>query len=161
MAEPGGGIGSVKRRKNPVLAAFLAILPGVGALYNGNWVKAVTYLSLFAGMITILEQARSDEVVFALLLAAFYIFQIIDSFNEANRVAQGGSAGAPGGEARRGADIPLFSAILILLLGILFQLANLGVIAFADIVRMWPLLLIAMGLRVLFNHFRKQEDPDE
>lgn len=58
-------------------------------------------------------------------------------------------------------DGSLFSAIVVLLLGILFQLANLNLICYRDIARMWPLLLIAVGIRVVFKHSRKQEDQDE
>jgi hypothetical protein len=56
-------------------------------------------------------------------------------------------------------DMSLFASILVLVLGILFLLANLNVIYFHDVIRMWPLLLIGLGIRAIFNY--KQENKNE
>ena len=36
-----------QKEKNPSLAAFLAIFPGMGAIYNGNIIKGITYMLIF------------------------------------------------------------------------------------------------------------------
>ena len=43
--------GSDMREKNPSLAAFLAIFPGMGAIYNGNVLKGITFILVFAVLI--------------------------------------------------------------------------------------------------------------
>ena len=44
------------REKNPSLAAFLAIFPGMGAVYNGNFVKGLTFMLVFAVLIVLTTQ---------------------------------------------------------------------------------------------------------
>jgi hypothetical protein len=78
-----------QREKNPSLAAFLAIFPGMGAIYNGNIIKGITYMLIFAILIVLTDNANEpDAVVFGLLIAGFFIFQIIDSYNEATKINQ-------------------------------------------------------------------------
>lgn len=157
MVDPvGGHVG--KPERSPVLAAFLAIFPGAGAWYAGNRSKALAYFGLFAGMVALLGQSHADGTALALVLAGFYVYQIIDSYNEAcangdNRVGAPGAGAGGGGRS-------LFSSVLLVVLGLLFQGITLGWIPFRDIVRLWPLLLVGLGVRLLSNYVRRQEGSD-
>ena len=148
--------GSGRKEKNPSLAAFLAIFPGMGSIYNGNFLKGITYMLIFAVLIVLTNNAHDpDAVVFGLMIAGFYIFQIIDSYNEAGKLNQ---SCPPGEESASGKeDLSLFSAIVVLVLGIIFQLANFDLITYRQITRLWPLALIAFGIKIVFNYFKREE----
>jgi len=142
--------------KSPSLAAFLSIFPGVGAVYNGNFLKGITYMLLFAVLIVLTGNAHEpDSVVFGLMIAGFYIFQIIDSYNEAGRINQNiVSEQNPAGSKE---DLSLFAAIVVLLIGIVFQMANFDLLTYRQVTRLWPLALIAFGIKIVFNYFKREE----
>ncbi|MDD4053183.1 MAG: hypothetical protein PHR28_14960, partial [candidate division Zixibacteria bacterium] len=120
------------RDKNPSLAAFLAIFPGMGAIYNGNFLKGITYILIFAVLIVLTGNAHDpDSVVFGLMIAGFYIFQIIDSYNEAGKLNKASVAAE--GEAEVKEDLSLFSAVAVLIIGILFQLVNFDLLTFRQV----------------------------
>lgn len=143
------------REKNSSLAAFLAIFPGMGAVYNGNFVKGLTFMLVFAVLIVLTSNADgADSAVFGLMIAGFYIYQIIDSYNEANALNRAGQAEespAPGEE------LSLFSAVAVLVIGVLFQLVNFGLFSFRQVTRLWPLALIAFGIKIVFDYYKREE----
>lgn len=142
--------------KNPSLAAFLAIFPGMGAIYNGNLLKGVTSMLIFGVLIVLTSHANStDSVVFGLMIAGFYIYQIIDSYNEACELNKGGQIAD--GPARGGEDLSLFSSVFVLVIGVLFQLVNFDLLSFRQITRLWPLALIAFGIKIVFNYYKHEE----
>lgn len=144
-----------QRTKSPILAAILSVcIPGSGFIYLGMIARGVAYMVVFAALIVAVVNvseynARAMEVVvLGLMIAGFYIFQIIDSFN---------AAGAPRKTGRRAetaeTETPsLFGSVLILVLGIVFQLNNLDLLEFYQVVRLWPLVLIALGIHIILSH---------
>ncbi|MFH2107875.1 MAG: DUF5668 domain-containing protein [Chrysiogenia bacterium] len=146
--------------KSPSLAAFLAIFPGVGAIYNGNLIKGVTYMLLFAVLIVLTSNAHDPNVVvFALMIAGFYIFQIIDSYNDAIKINQNVlTEENPAGSKE---DISLFSAIVVLVIGIVFQMVNFELLTYRQVTRLWPLALIAFGIKIVFNYFKREENSND
>jgi len=143
------------REKNPSLAAFLAIFPGMGAVYNGNFVKGLTFMLVFAVLIVLTSNAAgADSAVFGLMIAGFYIYQIIDSYNEANALNRAGQAGE---SPAAGEELSLFSAVAVLVIGVLFQLVNFGLFSFRQVTRLWPLALIAFGIKIVFDYYKREE----
>jgi TM2 domain-containing membrane protein YozV len=64
---------------HPMLAALLGLIPGVGAMYNGQYGKAVAHVVIFAVLVSL-----SDHVgVFGILLAAWVVYQIFDAYQTA------------------------------------------------------------------------------
>jgi hypothetical protein len=145
--------------KNPSLAGFLAIFPGMGAIYNGNLLKGVTYVLIFAVLIVLTSNARdADSVVFGLMIAGFYVFQIIDSYNEASRMNREPltESGRDGGTE----NLSLMASIIVLIIGVLFQLVNFDLLTFRQVSRLWPLMLIAFGVKIVFDYFKREEKDD-
>ena len=73
-------------KKNPALAAVIsAIFPGTGMFYVGNYIKGIAYIIVFGMLIALEVHAGQygtrvmEIIVFAFLIAGFYIFQIVDS----------------------------------------------------------------------------------
>jgi hypothetical protein len=140
----------VPTEKSPVGAAVLsAIFPGVGFFYIGNAVKGIAYILIFAALIVLEVESRraGEHVVFGLMIAGFYIFQIFDSYNEAKKASLREEAVTNGQE-----KISLFGSVLILVIGVFFQLAELDIIRYRDIVKFWPIILIALGARFIYTY---------
>ncbi|MCK5057360.1 MAG: hypothetical protein KAT34_11930 [Candidatus Aminicenantes bacterium] len=143
-----------KSNKNPVGAAILsAMFPGVGLFYVGNKIKAITYIFIMAFLIMMIVEARgNDVIIFSLLLGGFHIYQIFDSFDEAkksrDRVIVNGE---------KVINVTLFWAITILAIGVICQLAELDIIRYRDIARLWPIILIGLGAKYIYTYSRSKE----
>ncbi|MCK5222833.1 MAG: hypothetical protein KAR14_14695 [Candidatus Aminicenantes bacterium] len=153
-------------KKNPGLAALISgLFPGSGLFYAGNYTKGFSYMLLFALLIVLLvysaddgrHSMAADIVVFSLLLAGFYVFQIIDSFNE---VKKRNRTSEPVAEEVT-SEISLTGSVIILILGVLFMLRNLDVISYRSIIKLWPLLIIGIGLKMVIEYLVVKENEDE
>jgi Domain of unknown function (DUF5668)/B-box zinc finger len=60
---------------HPVLAGLLGFIPGVGAMYNGQFVKALAHVLIFAVFVSLSDKS----VVFGLLVAAWVFYQVFDA----------------------------------------------------------------------------------
>jgi TM2 domain-containing membrane protein YozV len=64
---------------NPAVAAALGIIPGVGAMYNGQFLKGFVHVFVFA----ILVSTASHYGVFGLFIAAWVVYQSFEAFHVA------------------------------------------------------------------------------
>ncbi len=180
-AEPQTGTGS------PGLAALLGFIPGVGAMYNGEYAKGFVHVLIFATLIWMTAHVNG---IFGLGIAAFVIYMPIEAYQTARArqmglpapdplglnhlfSAAGATAGNPKpGVATSGASVvgsnpsnviegePVEScgrsripigAFVLIGLGVLFLLNEMDVLNFDRLWRFWPLVLIAIGIRVLMR----------
>lgn len=144
----------VVNRKSPFAAAFLSVFfPGLGFIYIGNILKGISYCLVTAGLIVLLVHSYVPEtIMIALLLGGFYFFQIYDAFESARKNEQASDRAEP--------RVSLFSAVSVLVIGIIFQLATLDIlISYRQIPKLWPVILIAIGARVIFKYIKEQEKP--
>ncbi len=140
---------------NPGLAAFLSIcFPfGVGQVYNGQYAKGLAHLLVFAGLVWGTSSAhRGFDVVFGLAIAFFYVYQIVDAVRSAHAIQRGEPAPDPFGLARtfsagsvKPSQVPL-GAVILIAIGALFLLNTMGWFEFYWINRLWPLILIVIGV---------------
>ena len=65
---------------NPVVAGLLGFIPGVGAMYNGQYAKGIVHLVIFA-ILTSLADAYS---IFGIFVAAWIFYQAIEAYHTAN-----------------------------------------------------------------------------
>ena len=72
---------------SPGLATLLGFIPGVGAMYNGQYAKGVVHLIVFA----ILVSLANENGIFGLFVAGWIVYQAI----EANHTARAKLAGTP------------------------------------------------------------------
>jgi len=179
---PETGVGS------PGLAALLGFIPGVGAMYNGEYAKGFVHVLIFA---TLIWMAAHVNGIFGLGIAAFVIYMPIEAYQTArarqmglpppdplglNRLFSAGGPApnrAPGvaasavpvpgttstaapkeqpvdGECCPPSRIPI-GAFILIGLGVLFLLNEMDVVNFDRLWRFWPLVLIAVGIRVLMR----------
>lgn len=132
----------------PSKAALLAILfPGLGALYNGTYVRAAYQLLTFA----LLTSLASYHGTFALLAVGLYAFTIVDAYRMARKLSLGLIVQEDSAleTIRRHAWIP---AGILMLLGVAFFLNNLEAIDLDKWMDVgWPLILVAFGIGLLIH----------
>ena len=131
---------------NPGLALALGFIPGVGAIYNGQYLKAVLQVVIFGTLIAL--QRGPATVVFGLATAAFYFYMVIDSYRVARLMSLGQPVeDFPGlGHIQWRAPI---GAIVLLVLGTLLLLENLHLLR-GDLFRfLGPAILIFFGVMLL------------
>lgn len=154
-------ITATKITKSPVLAAVLSIIfPGAGSLYNGDFLRGIVFIIIFAGLVTL--QTRSHVQPFAgLLLAGFYFFQIFDAVHQARMINLAASGGEVKAEAAPATAAEpkgsIFWGILMIALGVIFLLANFEIILYENIFDYWPVVIIVIGLKLILDAFRRHQ----
>src|SRR5947209_1795318 len=138
---------------NPALAGILGAIPfGVGAIYNGQYAKGLAHLIIFSLLCVGANRAGDPwDTVFGLAIAFFVVYQIIDAVRSARAIQAGLPAPDPfglgqtfgAGEKVDTSKIPI-GAVVLILIGVLFLLRNIGLFSF-DFNRIWPLFLIGLG----------------
>ena len=133
---------------SPGKAAVLGIIPGMGAAYNRQYDKAVAHFGMFAALCIICDEGHG---IFGLAAVAFYLFSILDAYRSAQNIVATGRV--PGTSDGDGMNLPLWGGILILL-GLLFFLDNVGAIHLSRVLRhSWPLLFVGTGIYLIFRHY--------
>jgi hypothetical protein len=151
---PPAAAAPVKARKIPPLALFLSLLmPGTGQLYNGQVAKAFTFFFAFAGCIW-LAVSNDEPMPFPLLIPFVLFYNLIDAWQSATRI-NNRLAGNPMLEDDvDDENSPVWGGVLVAL-GTLFLLRNLGWISLAFLGRWWPVLLIAGGVVFVMRSARR------
>lgn len=133
---------------SPGVALALGFIPGVGAIFNGQVVKAMVQVLIFGSLIALADRTGGMGPIFGLGAAAFYFYMVIDSYQTAKRKCLGQPSEEWLGLGDFKMNAPIGAALLIGL-GALFLLDNLGVPVFRHIGRFWPVLLIVVGVILL------------
>jgi hypothetical protein len=164
------GKNSFQRRpyKSPAAAGILSgFFPGAGALYNGEYMKGVLFIIIFAGLVTMQTHGRGQPFL-GILLGGFYFFQLIEAIQSAkniNRLAlqENGAdkapsaSGAPAPAAAKPASSgSVFWGIVLMALGAIFLLANFEIIDYDRIFDFWPVIVIVIGLKMIADYFSKK-----
>ncbi len=137
----------------PGLAFILGFIPGVGAIYNGQYAKGLVHVAVVGMLISILgdEGAGNFAPLLGLLLAGFWFYMPFEAYHTARRrragqpVDQVSSLVPMSGKTRFPA-----AAIIFITLGVVLLLDNLGLLELRRILRYWPVLLIALGVYMLY-----------
>ena len=143
------------RSPSPILALILGLIPGVGAVYNGQYAKGILHVVVFGGIISALGSgaARGAEPVFGMLLALMVFYMPIEAFRTARAMERGEPVDEFSGLLPPGHSTGRSPAagVVLIALGIVFLLQSLGFLRLNDMVRFWPLSLIAMGIYLLYR----------
>jgi len=136
---------------SPKRAAACAIIPGIGAVYNGEYLKALTYFAVFAAL-----AIMGDDVhpVFGFGAAVFLVFTMFDAYRSAEGKARArlDSAPAPSLAVERSS---MAWGVFLMVLGVIFLLQR--IIPYHFISRLWPLLFIALGVYLVYRTLQERE----
>jgi TM2 domain-containing membrane protein YozV len=179
---------SVPGAPNPVVAGILGFIPGVGAMYNGQFVKAFAHVVIFVMLII---AASNIHWAFGWMIAFFVVYMAFEAYKTAEAKRHGLPAPDPLGLDKMfglqesqiySTDVPPMvntgaayppvpppsqpttplqvepppppqdnapiGAIVLIGLGLLFLLQNLGVLRMHHL---WPLFLIGIGLWLAYK----------
>lgn len=149
-----------------LLAFLLGIVPGLGAVYNGQYVKGLVHVLMFGSLLTVVVEGKVQELYG--LLVPLMVFLILYQPFEAVRTARALQRGEPVSEFSGivelifGGAPSMAGSVAWIALGVVFLLHALGIWALADVLPFWPLLVIAFGAWRLFRAvLPKQRAPDE
>jgi len=154
-ADPGGFLPALtatrKQSNAPVLAFLLGFIPGLGAIYNGEYNKAIIHVVIFGaiifGIASDLGESIQGLLIFALVIFPFYM--AIDAMRSAKARATGQPLADP--FENWSGQRPL-GPIILIGIGALFLLNNLGIFEFLRIRQVFvPLVLIGIGFFMLKN----------
>lgn len=142
--------------KSPFLALVLGLIPGLGAAYNGQPVKALVHFVVTAGLWTLADVFHNTlEMTCALASFAVYVYSLYDAFRSAQRQRQGANLAEEDEQLRQfmRARTNLWGGLLIAI-GVL---TTLHIIFPVQTHRFWPLLLVAAGIYLL-SEFRRSKN---
>jgi TM2 domain-containing membrane protein YozV len=144
------------------LAALCALLPGMGAVFNRQNVKAVVHFVTIIGLFQ-LSDFNLFPALFGMAGVAFYLYSIIDAYRTARLIAQGESPAADEARFKRGlaSRAPLIGGVLIVtgLLMVLQLLRPLGL--YISMGRLIPVALILLGGYLLTRYFKRSRVEEQ
>jgi len=132
------------------VAFILGFFPGLGAVYNGEYNKALIHIVVFAAIIVGLSSDINAGAATALglLLAGFIFYMAFDAMRTAKAKQLGQAPVDPLETWSK--DRPI-GPIILIGIGILFLLNNFSWFPFYRIERFWPLILIGVGVLMFRN----------
>ena len=137
---------------SPGGAFVLGLIPGVGAIYNGQYLKGLIHVLVLGLLFGIANSGVSDSVtpVVVLMIIGFFAYQAFEAFHTAQKRRMGVPVEEMSGLAAGPTRFPLAPVILIGL-GAVLLMDNLGYFELRRILRFWPALLILLGVYMLIN----------
>lgn len=150
-------------QKSPGFAGVLGIFPfGVGALYNGQYTKALLHLVIFAGLVHMQGRGGGQPFI-GLLLAGFIVYQFFDNIQSAKAINAAAAGQAPAVAGVQ--ELPeisssgsIFWGIVLIVLGAVLILANFEVIRYETLVDFWPVAVIVVGLKLVFDSVARSKN---
>lgn len=137
---------------NPVLAFILGLIPGVGAIYNGQYGKGLLHVVVFGFIVALQELDGPLDVMVGFLIPVFIFYMAFEAMHTAKRRLAGlpvdeFSSIAPLGNRANGFPV---GPVILIAAGVFFLLVNLDLIALRAMLRWWPVGLIALGGYMLY-----------
>ena len=147
----------------PVLALILGFIPGVGAIYNGQYAKGLIHAVVFGLLVSLTANSHGGmEPLLGISISAWVFYMAFEAFHTASR-------------RRRGDSVEEFSslvdvkpsqgrfpagAVLLIGLGFLLLLDTTGLIDQLQLERYWPVGLIGFGFYLMYSRMSGQRDAD-
>lgn len=158
---PAAGTGAVSAASpdsgaSPVLAALLGTIPGVGAIYNGQYGKGLVHAVFFGLLVSLLASGSVTggfEPLIGIILTAFIFYMCIEAYHTARKRQRGEPVEEFSGLLAVGLDSGhnASAALVLIGLGVVLLLNTLEIVQLRQVVRYWPVLLILAWVYMLVN----------
>ena len=139
---------------SPGLAFILGLIPGVGAIYNGQYAKGLIHVVILGTLISILNSGAAGglEPLFGMLTGLWVIYMPFEAYHTASKRLRGEpvdefSSVVP--LKHQATGFPL-APILLIGIGVIFLLNNLEIVRLYQVFRYWPVFLILLGAYLLY-----------
>ncbi|HKD52371.1 MAG TPA: DUF5668 domain-containing protein [Candidatus Acidoferrum sp.] len=141
---------SARSGGSPGVAFFLGLFPGLGAIYNGEYNKALIHVVVFIALVVGASSDAGDatEPALGLMIAGFVLYMAFDAMRTAQAKNRGETLSDP--LESWSTNRPIGPMILIGL-GVVFLLHNFNIFPFWRFWRLWPLVLIGVGVLMFRN----------
>jgi hypothetical protein len=147
---------------SPGVAFLLGLIPGVGAIYNGQYVKGFIHV-LIVGLLCSVASAGVGglEPLFAMLIPVWWFYMAFEAYHTAKKKL----AGEPVDEYSsvfplRGAQGFPIAPVVLIATGLLFLLNNLEIIRIRQVLPyIGPGFLIALGVYLLYLRVAGDSNP--
>lgn len=154
------------RRKSPVLALVLSLMPGVGQIYVGYYHQGFTNSLVVGSIIALLssEVVRGAEPLFAIFLAFFWLFNVVDAWRRAvfynNALAGIGPATLPEEFAVTAGRGTLAGGVALVIVGVVALSHTLFGVPLDWLEKWWPVALMAVGAWLIYPTFAAKKRTD-
>lgn len=141
---------------SPGLAFILGLIPGVGAIYNGQYIKGLIHVVILGLLIGIIDSGQASggmEPLVGMLIGTFVFYMAFEAYHTAKKRLFGQpvdefSSILPMHRQRSGFPV---GPVLLIAAGVVFLMSTLGWLRFGEIIRFWPVALIALGAYMLYE----------
>lgn len=148
---------------SPGLAFLLGLIPGVGAIYNGQYAKGIVHVLIFGLLISIESSGSVGDLapLIGMLIGVFYFYMAFEAYHTARKKLSGENVDEFSSIIRLRSESGSFPMVPVLLiaLGGLFLLNNLGLLRLEQILRFWPAGLILLGAWMLYERLHAGSKP--
>ena len=147
----------VKKSTSPFIAFLLSVIPGLGAAYNGQTVKALVYFGVFIGLFQ-MAVLTGGTPLFVLGFLGMWAFSALDAWRTARMIRAGITPDvAEDILVKRFQGNPKLWGIVLGILGVAFLLQN--AFGLRGIMRgILPAMLIGLGIYILRGYIFKPKD---
>lgn len=140
---------------SPGLAFALGWIPGVGAIYNGQYLKGLIHAVIFGLLISLTNSAdnTSGQPLLVMMLVGFVFYMPFEAYHTAKKRQMGVRTeewSSLLSQTRYTGRAPI-GPVLLILIGVLFLLDSLHVLEFREVGRFWPVILIVVGAYMLYS----------
>jgi cell wall-active antibiotic response 4TMS protein YvqF/B-box zinc finger protein len=138
---------------HPVLAFILGFIPGVGAIYNGQYAKGLIHVVVFGILVTLMHGPKGPLGPFiGLMIAGWIFYMAFEAYHTARKRRYGVAVEEFSSliEPRSAHSRFPAGAILLIALGFILLLDTTGIVPMYEIERYWPVGLIVLGVYLLF-----------
>jgi TM2 domain-containing membrane protein YozV len=149
---------------SPGLAFVLGLIPGVGAIYNSQYVKGLVHVIVLGTLISLVDSniIGNLEPLFGMLIALWFFYMAFEAYHTANRRLHGlpvdeFSSLIPLRSPRAGS---VAGPIALMLLGGLFLIMTTRPEWLREVFRWWPVALIVGGAYMLVARLRTRSAQD-
>lgn len=139
---------------SPGLAFLLGLIPGVGAIYNSQYAKGLIHVVIFGLLISIVSSGIGGlEPLFGMLIGAWCFYMPFEAYHTAKKRQRGETVDEFSSliPLKAQADGSKIAPIVLIAGGALFLLITLDVVPLYQVVRFWPVILIALGAYLLYS----------
>jgi TM2 domain-containing membrane protein YozV len=149
---------SPKPRGSARFAALLALLPGMGAVYNRQNIKGIAHFATIVSLFQ-LTGIRFASAIFALGGLSFYIYSIVDAYRTAQLIAQGEDPAVDEARFKRSLikRAPVIGVVL-LTAGLLLVIQIARPFPLVTFARLLPVAFIILGGYLLTRYFKRPSE---
>jgi hypothetical protein len=140
---------------HPALALLLGFIPGVGAIYNGQYAKGLVHAVVFALLVSAVASGHNAgmEAFIGIMIAAWVFYMVFEAYHTARKRRYGVAVEEFSGQFdfRAGSSRVPVGAILLIGLGFILLLDTTDIISIDEFGKYWPVGMILLGVYLLYN----------